>query len=64
VIATFMRIPKLRLGILKLEAPASRWHLWRGRERTELVAKQSFLVLSFPSGAWETAILGGAPLTA
>jgi hypothetical protein len=36
-------VPKLRLGILKLEAPASRLFLWRGRERTEPVGKQSFL---------------------
>jgi hypothetical protein len=36
-------VPKLRLGILKPEAPASRLFLWRGRERTEPVWKQSFL---------------------
>jgi hypothetical protein len=47
-------VPKLRLGILKPEAPASRLFLWRGRERTEPVGKQS-IVLGFPSGAWETA---------
>jgi uncharacterized DUF497 family protein len=47
-------VPKLRLGILKLEAPASRLFLWRGRERTEPVGKQS-IMLGFPSGAWETA---------
>jgi hypothetical protein len=46
-------VPKLRLGILKPEAPASRLFLWHGRERPEPVGKQSFL-LGFPSGAWET----------
>jgi hypothetical protein len=43
------------LGILKLEAPASRLFLWRWRERTEPVGKLKLLVLGFPSGAWETA---------
>jgi hypothetical protein len=48
-------VPKLRLGILKLEAPASRLFLWHWRERTEPVGKQSFLCWVSPSGAWETA---------